>query len=433
MASTSEVYEDYIQEHQTWNFVVNSLDLTFYNLAVSFIFGATVLSLYASYLTASAVLIGLLPAIQSVGYFLPQLLTARRAGWLARKKPLVQKISVFERLPYLVVALSILLWPKAPSWFSYSLLALCLAVATGSGGLASPAWKSMLAKVIPVERRGRLFGLSRALGGLLGVGGAAYARHVLDAYPYPTSFGICFLLCFCFQALSWLCLSLNREPAREPTKPEESATSYWRRLPGVLGDNPNYARFLVGRSLVIMSTMATTFYVIYGRAAYDITDAFTANLTMAALISQTVSNPLLGWLADHRGNIWVMEVSTLAGGMGLLMALFSSSATWLYGVFMLANAATTGMALAGMSITMEFGDAEEMPIFSALANTITAIPILLAPILGGWIVDVAGFWTLFIAGLSFAVAGCAVMHWCVREPREVECEDPKDARSCVYT
>ncbi len=421
MASTSQTYEKYIHEHQTWNFVVNSLDLTFYNLAVSFIFGATVLSLYASYLTDSAVLIGLLPAIQSVGYFLPQLLTARRAGWLARKKPLVQKISVFERLPYLIVALSILVWPEAPPWLAYTLLALCLAVATGSGGLASPAWKSMLAKLIPAERRGRLFGLSRALGGLLGVGGAAYARHVLDAYPYPTSFGICFLLCFGFQALSWLCLSLNREPAKEPTKAEELATNYWRRLPGVLRDNPNYTRFLVGRSLIIMSTMATTFYVIYGRATYSITDAFAANLTMAALVSQTLSNPLLGWLADHRGNIWVMEVSALVGGMGLLTALFSSSARWLYGVFMLANAATTGMALAGMTVTMEFGDEEEMPIFSALANTITAAPILLAPVVGGWIVDVAGFRTMFVVGLSFAAAGCAVMHWCVREPRDVGC------------
>jgi MFS family permease len=168
--------------------------------------------------------------------------------------------------------------------------------------------------------------------------------------------------------------------------------------------------------------MATTFYVIYGRRSYGITDAFAANLTMAALISQTLSNPLLGWLADHRGNIWVMEVSALTGGMGLLLALFSPSAPWLHAVFMLANVATTGMALAGMSITMEFGDAEEMPIFSALANTITAVPILLAPVVGGWIVDLTGFRALFVVGLSFALAGCAVMHWCVREPREVGCQ-----------
>jgi hypothetical protein len=50
--------------------------------------------------TDSAVLIGLIPAIQNVGYFLPQLLMAQYCEQLARKKPFVVKVSVMERLPY---------------------------------------------------------------------------------------------------------------------------------------------------------------------------------------------------------------------------------------------------------------------------------------------------------------------------------------------
>ena len=58
----------------------------------SFIFSSTILTLYASYLTDSAVLIGLVPAVQAVGYLLPQLLLARKAESLDRKKPFVVKI-----------------------------------------------------------------------------------------------------------------------------------------------------------------------------------------------------------------------------------------------------------------------------------------------------------------------------------------------------
>jgi MFS family permease len=410
-------YEAYIRKHENWNFAANALDLTFYNLATSFVFGSTVLSLYASYLTSSAVLIGLIPAIQSVGYFLPQLLMARRSEQLSRKRPFVQKISVMERLPYLFVALSILLIPDAPPWLAYAVLALCLAMATGSGGLCGPAWNAMLAKVVPVHRRGMMFGLSSAAGGLLGVAGAALSRHVLATYPYPTSFGICFALCFAFQVVSWIALSMNREPAKEPNIQAVSATTYWRRLPDILRTHPNFARWLIARSLIILGTMGTTFYVVYARRTFGVDDAFAANLTMAALASQTVSTPLMGWLADRRGHKWLSEVCTLVGAAGALMILLAPSVIWLYGVFMLVNASMAGRSIADLSITLEFSDPDDVPTISALANTISAAPILLAPVLGGWLIDMAGYRPLFIVALALLAAGYATMRWAVREPR----------------
>lgn len=414
---TTEEYDAYIHKHETWNFVVNMLDLTFYNLAVSFVFGSTVLSLYASYLTSSALLIGLIPAIQSVGYFLPQLLLARQTEQLSRKKPLVQRISVMERLPYLVIALGILLWPDAPTWLAYAVLALGLATATGCGGLAGPAWKAMLTKVVPVERRGRLFGLSTALGGLLGVVGATYSRHVLATFTYPTSFGICFLLCFVSHIVSWIGLSLNREPPREPSRQALPARVYFRRLPSLLRNNPNYTRYLISRSLIILGAMSTAFYVVYAKSRFQVSDSFAGDLTIAALVSQTLSTPVLGWLGDRRGHKWLTEICTVIGASGVLLILLAPSAVWLYVVFVLVNAATSGLSVAGLSIMMEFCDPEDIPTFEGLGSTLLAVPILASPVIGGWLVDVAGFQVLFVAALAFAAGGLGLMHWGVREPR----------------
>ena len=411
-------YEAYILKNETWNLAVNTLDLMFCTLASSFIFGSTVLSLYASYLTASATLVGLIPAIQGAAFFLPQLLMARRAEQLPRKKPLVLKISVMERMPYLFVALGIILWPNAPKWLSFAILTVSLAMATGSAGLAHPAWKSMLAKVIRVERRGLLFGLSHALGGLLGIGGAAASRYMLTNYVYPTSFGICFLFCFAFQVMGWICCSLNREPARQPSKQTLSTRDYWRHLPSVLRNNPNFAKYLTSRSLITFGTMGTAFYVVHAREAFQITDAFAANLTIAALISQTASTPLLGWLADRRGHKWLIELSALVGASAILLMLLAPDALWLYAVLMLVNACSSGMSVAGLSITMEFSEPEDLPTFTALASTIVAGPVLLAPVLGGWLADVAGYNVLFIVALAFMSLGWATMRRWVRDPRD---------------
>ena len=58
------------------------------------------------------------------------------------------------------------------------------------------------------------------------------------------------------------------------------------------------------------------------------------------------------------------------------------------------------MMVAGMSMIMEFSTSEEVPTFVALANTLLAVPILVAPILGGWLVDTAGYQALFVVALS---------------------------------
>jgi len=427
---SQEGYEAAVRRNQTWNFWVNLLDVTFYHLALSFIFGSTVLSLYASHLTASAALIGLIPAIQNVGYFLPQLLVAHRSEQLVRQKPLILRISVMERFPYLFIALNCLLWPTAPAGVSFAILAVGLGIATLSGGLAGPAWNQMLAKVIRVERRGLFFGLSSAAGGMLGVAGAAVSRHVLGAYAFPTSFGICFLLCFVSQVLSWTALSLNREPPRRPKTEAPSVREYWRRLPGVLRSDPNFCRYLVARALIVLGTMGTALYIVYGKRTLAVTDVFGADLTMAALITQTAATPLLGMLADRRGNKLLIQISALLGGGALVLMLLASDSLWLYPAFMLANGALASMFVGSQAINMEFGGEANLPTYVALANTLLALPILVAPILGGWLADTVGFQTLFVAALVFSPAGWAAMCFGVRDPRHLAREvEPAPAMS----
>jgi len=70
-----------------------------------------------------------------------------------------------------------------------------------------------------------------------------------------------------------------------------------------------------------------------------------------------------------------------------------------------------------MGITMEFSAPDEIPTFTAIAGTISGIPTLLAPLLGGTLVDLGGFGLLFACALVFALAGFVFIRFAVREPR----------------
>ena len=91
-----------------WNFTVNIVDITFITLGLSLISRDTVIPVLVSTLTDSKLAVGMIPAIWSLGYYLPQLITANFTERLVYKKPFVMFVGgVGERLPYLLIALAV--------------------------------------------------------------------------------------------------------------------------------------------------------------------------------------------------------------------------------------------------------------------------------------------------------------------------------------
>jgi MFS family permease len=419
-ALSSEQIREQVDRDLPWNFAVNVIVSALYQLSMSFIYGSTVISLYASYLTESAVLIGLIPALQNSMFFIPQLILARHAQSMARIKPWLVRYNLLERLPYGLIGMMILLWPAAPRWLAYLVLLLSLSTAMAGGGITNPAWKKMISKVIPVRRRGLMFGISNALGGLLGVGGAALSRYIFGHWQYPATFGLSFMLCFIVQMVSWVVMGQNREPTVEPSTPPQDARAFWRQLPVILRLDRNFQRFLIARVVSILGGMGTAFFVVYGREAFAISDTFAAGLTMTALIAQTVSTPLLGQVGDRFGHKLLLELSGLLLIAGLVAAILITNATGLYVVFVLMNLSMASGMISSMAISMEFGPPEEMPTYSALASTVQALPVLFAPLLGGWLVDALGYQQMFAIAAVLSLMGVVYMRWLVADPRNVE-------------
>ena len=410
-------YDDFVRRNRRWNFFANTGDLSAVNLARAFIFTTTILPLYVSYLTSSKVMIGFVPAVLEVGFLLPQLFFARKTETLDRMKPFVVKISIFERVPYLVIALSILLWPDSPPWFAYTMLLLGIAVASGSGGIATPAWKTMLGKIIHHDSRGLLFALGSGIGGFLGIGGALIARRLLVIYPYPISFAWCFGLAFAGQAVSWIFLTLNREPPKAMNPTHSGLFDYARQLPPVLRSDTNFSRYLLGQLFMIFGTMAATFYVLFGKSKFGIDDEFAATLTMIALLGQSAGTPLVGWLSDRLGHKLMGEAGAWMNIAALIVLLVAPSPGWLAATFILMNLGRTALLISRMSITMEFSSIEKLPTYTALTGTLLAIPTFFAPVFGGWGIDIFGYRATFIIAIAFSLVGFVISRRGVTDPR----------------
>ena len=66
---------------------------------------------------------------------------------------------------------------------------------------------------------------------------------------------------------------------------------------------------------------------------------------------------------------------------------------------------------------MEFCDSDKLPTYTALSNTLLAVPLLLAPVLGGGIIKILSYQWTFILAAFFYAAGWLVLHGLVEDPR----------------
>ena len=216
-------------------------------------------------------------------------------------------------------------WFAEPSpTFTLVAIFVLLAIHAASGGIVTPGWLDLIAKVIPPRRRGIWFGLSHGLGAFFGVAGAALAGWVLVNWPYPQNFAICFLMAFVVLVISWVWLVLNREPDSPSIKTGTSLRTYFRQLPAVLRRDPNYVRFLLARAATALGAMATGFYAVYGSERWSFGGDDVAILTAILTGSQAIMNVVWGLVGDRHGHKVVLAAGVCAALGALLMARWVS-------------------------------------------------------------------------------------------------------------
>ncbi len=402
-----------------WNFSVNVLDNMFYVLAISLVSQETIMPLLVSQLTDSTVAVGLIPAIFSLSFLLPQLFVANHAERLPRKLPFVLLGSgLLQRLPYPLIGLALLLFALSAPGLALALFFIGIATAAFGGGIVTPAWFTMIGKVIPVRRRGIFFGLADGGGLLMGIIGAYFVGQILDAVEYPGNFSALFLIAGVPLAISWCALALTREPESSDIKAAVPLRHYFRQLPTVLRQHVNYRRFLTGYALLRLSAMAVSFYIIYADRNFNLTGADIGLLNAIFIGAQAVMRLGFGWLGDRWGHKRNLVIS--AGGMALaaVFALSSTSVLGLAPAFICLAGAIASDGVSHFNIVLEFARPAEQPTYIGLTNTLIAPVSFAGPVLAGWMAGAFTLEALFAVSLACGLIGGALLMWWVREPRD---------------
>lgn len=408
---------DYTRRNFRHNLAFNIMDSAVWQFGISFAAPTTILAVYVSHLTPNPIAVGLSLAMLDLGFFLPQLFTARFVTRLARAKPYVLTIGALQRFPYWLLALAVWAFREAPNGTMLWIYFLITAAKAFPGGLGGTAWQMMLGKVIPASWRGRHFGICFLLGGLLSLGGAAIAQQLLAHYGYPDGFALCFLFSAIGVSASWLFVAQTREPAVPPPPPGPSGRAYWQGLLDILRGDRNFTRYVVARAAGVFGWMCSSYFAVYAVQRFHVGDAeaavFAAVLTAASL----VTNPLWGYMGDRWG-----QKLTLLGAMALMLAgtalaLVAPSLPVYYGVFVLVGAATAGVIVSDLTLVMEFGPERDRATYVGLSRTLLGPFVGVSPILAGALVGALGYPVMFATGLACTIISVALLAFTVKDPR----------------
>ncbi len=386
---------------------------------MSLISRETIMPLLVNSLTDSKIAVGLIPAIFSIAFYLPQLFAANHAESMKRKLPFVMFIGgVFERVPYLLIGVSLLFFAQDAPIVALILFFFFIGMGAFGAGVATPAWFTMIGKVLPVHRRGIFFGVSGGLGTLMGIIGAFFVGIALDQVEYPLNFAMLFLIASILMAISWVGLALNREPESPIVKEQIPPRHYFKRLPTILRENHNYRRYMIGYSVNRLATMAVGFFIVFGNESFSLSGAEVGTLTAILIGSQAVMQLVLGGLSDRRGHKLNLTLSAFALALSAFFALVATEATHLIPVFILLGTAIASDNISNLNIVLEFAVPEDQPTYIGLTNTLLAPVTFLGPILGGWIATTFGFQTMFAVAMVCGIVGGLLLLLWVNEPRQ---------------
>lgn len=417
--------EQFTRKHLRYNVTIGLLDGGTFGLALGFASFSTILPLFVASMTDSATLIGLVPAIHSAGWLLPQLFTASHVARLRRYKKTVLLNTIHERLPFLGFAIVALLLPTIGLQAGLIATFILLTWQGLGGGFTANPWTSMISKIIPSEYRGTFFGTQAAMANLFISGAAIAAGYVLDFYESPVNFAICFFIAALFFTISWFALALTREPTDNEKIVDEHPTPFWHGARAILQRDRNFNWFLVARTLSQFATMGFAFYIVYALRHFQMDEITAGFLTATLTISQTVANAGMGWLGDRIGHRAMLILGAGAATLSSLLAWIAPSLAWFFPIFALTGFANVSIWTNGMTMTVDFSGEADRPFYIGLAQTLTAPATIIAPLIGGWIADTQGFIITFAFSTALSIVMMGILVFLVREPRKfVKAHEP---------
>lgn len=410
-------YQHQVNRHLKRNATVQILNGMFGQTGVRLVQAPTFIPAYLFELSGSDFVVGLARSLEATGKILSPLIGASLIGHRESILGTTLILGVLMRLQILGMAMAGFLLSSVHALYAVTAM---LALMGFFQGMSQVTLNSLRAKVIPVKRRGVIAGARSLLAGLT----SALVSYFAGAYLVETEFlgngyASVFLLAFVIGVTGMAIIAFTWEPHAVRVRDRASTRDVLSSIPGLLRDDPAFARFFLARALAAFGRMAMPFYILFAATRMEISGSDLGLLTLIWMITPSIVNMFWGILSDQKGHRIVM-VSTLS--LWILSHLQLLFVTELHGMmlfFAIMGLSRGGFVQSGQNLILEFGSTENVPLRLAASSTAVSFIGAIGPVLGGAILAFSSYNSLFITCMLLQGLALTILIFTVPEPRDL--------------
>jgi MFS family permease len=310
--------------------------------------------------------------------------------------------------------------------------ALVVSAAQILGSIASPAYAAVIKEVYPDDQRGRILSYTRAMLFTAMVGTTFLAGPLLKRVSYQYVFPVTCL----FGIAAAIVFGLIPVPSEQETAAERAPR---RPLSEALRTT---AEFLVSTLKILQTDRGYRWFALsvftYGFGNLMIAPAIpiiqvdrlhisTKNIALLANLAQmTAAAAYFYWgrYVDRHSPLKAVVVNILLNALIPLFYLTAGNKWMLVPAFLLAGITQAGIDLSYFNSILSFATEANASRYQALHSFLLGIRGVIAPLIGGFMVEVLGkdgLNRLFMLALTFILAGCWMqLMGIVRRNRELE-------------
>jgi MFS family permease len=349
---------------------------------------------YAQLLGVGGFGFGLLAALPYMGALaqLPSSFFIERYG---KRKAVFLATGLAHRLLWLAVALIPWVLPDAWWWLA---LVLLVGLSSVSGHMATPAWVSWMADLVPARIRGRYFSRRMQIGQMVGLVVTLLVGHALDraGAALMQTVSLALALAAVVGTIDMLIFLPVPEPATIQPDPQ---LSVWRLVRDPLRDR-NFRRYLGFTATITFGIgYIPQFVWLYLFDVVGLSNA-KANLMLVVvplLVTMTVF-PVWGRLIDRLGRKPVLIIAGLLVVHGGAVWIFVTPQHWFLGYMaaMIATAAWPGIEVANFNMLLSLSAASagrrQVSAYLALNSMVAALAGIASGLFGGLVAEMLRDW-----------------------------------------
>jgi MFS family permease len=335
----------------------------------------------ALFLGASVQQIGLITALPNLLSSLSQFLAVRVIYWVGGRIKLLVCLVLSQAS--LILCMAALPWFEAP--VRIELLLVLLIAAAMCGGLAGPAWGSLMSDYIPSSKRGRYFGWRNRTVGAVALGSVITSGLILFSFR-EVSYGAGFSIIFSLAALARYASGYFIKRMDEPPHRRDPASDFTFLMFVARFRESNFLKFAVFTASITFATyLSAPFFTVFILRDLQLSYLTYMALQVCSSFASLVALPLWGKHADWVGNARVLRLSSFFAAMVPAFWLISWDPAYLMLIQIWAGFSWSGVTLSAANFIYDAVTPQKRVRCIAYFNVINGAAMFLGSSIGGFL------------------------------------------------